>query len=258
MKLLLRNVNCGYSQESILRDINLSFNTGEFWCILGANGIGKTTLFKTILGFIKTQSGEILIDDRYIYSLSNKEIAKFLSYVPQAKNYTLKYSVLDIVLMGRVNHIKQFSSPSKRDYEITELMLEKLGILHLKHCLYSELSGGEQQIVLIARALAQEAKFILMDEPASNLDFENQKRILDVMIKLINNDVGIIMSSHSPDHAFYCDANVVLIKRDKKIISGKAVDIITKNNMKEGYGVDVEIISGMDSLGNPISACRLL
>lgn len=258
MKIVLKNVSCGYGGTDVLANVNLSFKTGEFWCILGANGIGKTTLFKSLLGFIELRSGEILIDDRNMQKINSKDIARYISYVPQAKSYFLQYSVLDTVLMGRAAHIKQFSSPSENDYMIATKMLKKLGIGDLSNCMYSELSGGEQQVVLIARALAQESKFIVMDEPASNLDFENQKRILDVMRVLVSKDVGIIMSSHSPDHAFYCNADVVLIRKDKSIVQGKAEDIITSENLKGGYGVDVGIICGTDSCGNPVKACRLL
>lgn len=258
MEIRLKNIACGYRNVDVLRNVNLSFNTGEFWCILGANGIGKTTLFKTLLGFISPQKGIILIDNQNTQDIDVKEIAKYISYVPQAKNYSLQYSVLDTVLMGRASHIKPFSQPTEKDYAIAKKMLEKLSIGHLTDCMYSELSGGEQQVVLIARALAQEARFIVMDEPASNLDFENQKRILDVMKVLSSKDVGIIMSSHSPDHAFYCNANVVLIKKDKSIVQGKAEDVITSENLKGGYGVDVKIIRSTDSCGTPIRACRLL
>ena len=258
MEFVLKNVTCGYRNVDVLTNLNLTFKTGEFWCILGSNGIGKTTLFKSLLGFIDLKQGEIFIDHQNILTMSNKEIARYVSYVPQAKSYSLQYSVLDTVLMGRANHIKQFSPPTKEDYEMARKMLEKLGVEHLTDCMYSELSGGEQQIVLIARALAQEARFIVMDEPASNLDFENQKRILDVMKVLVSKDAGVIMSSHSPDHAFYCDANVVLIKKNKSIVQGKAEDVITSENLKGGYGVDIEIIRGMDSCGKPIMACKLL
>ena len=258
MKIEFRNVTCGYRNIDVLSGINISFETGKFWCILGSNGIGKTTLFKTLLGFIDIKKGEILVNNRNIKDIGSKERSGYHSYVPQAKNYSLQYSVLDTVLMGRANHIKRFAPPADIDYEISRKMLEKLGIDHLSDCMYSEISGGEQQLVLIARALAQEARFIIMDEPASNLDLENQKKILDVMRGLASKDVGIIMSSHSPDHAFYCNADVVLIKKDKTIIHGKANDIITSKNLKGGYGVDVKIVYGTDSCGNQIRACRLL
>ena len=258
MEIKLENVTCGYENIDVLDNINLSFRTGEFWCILGSNGVGKTTLFKTLLGFIPLKKGEIIIDGRSMISINNKEIAHYISYVPQAKSYLLQYSVLDTVLMGRACHIKQFSTPVDKDYEIAMKMLKKLEIDYLSECMYSELSGGEQQVVLIARALAQEARFIIMDEPASNLDFENQKRILDVMKVLANKDVGIVMSSHLPDHAFHCDADVVLIQKDKTILQGNVQEVITSENLKAGYGVDVGIICGTDYNGNKIKTCCLL
>lgn len=258
MEISIDHVTCGYEHIDILSDINISFRTGEFWCILGSNGIGKTTLFKTLLGFIPVKRGRILIDGQDMHKIGAKKIAHYISYVPQAKTYSLQYSVLETVLMGRASHIGQFFTPSDQDYEIAMSMLERLGIRNMSQSMYSQLSGGEQQVVLIARALAQEAKFIIMDEPASNLDFENQKRILDVMKTLVDTDVGIVMSSHSPDHAFYCDTNVVLICKDKSILYGSANEIITAGNLKNVYGVDVSILSGTDTSGNDIKACRLL
>lgn len=257
MVISLQNVACGYDRSIVLNNINLTFRTGEFCCILGSNGIGKTTFFKTLLGFMACKTGRITIDDKDIVTMQNKEIARYISYVPQAKKSSYHYSVIDIVLMGRARYIKQFEPPSKEDYKVAKSVLDSLGILYLENCLYSELSGGEQQIVLIARALAQESKFIVMDEPASNLDFENQKRVLDVLKYLSSQDRGIIMSSHSPDHAFYCGTNIVLINRDKTIIYGLTDEVLTTSNLKKVYGVDVSIITGKNANGEIIKSCCL-
>lgn len=257
MKIEFQNVCCGYPKADILQNLNLVFETGRFYCILGSNGIGKTTLFKTLMGFLPTKKGSVYISEKDIATMSNKEIARYISYVPQAKNYSYQYSVLDIVLMGRSLHVKSFGVPSKRDQEVALDALKKLDILCLKDKMYSELSGGEQQIVLIARALAQESQFIIMDEPASNLDFENQKKVLDVLAVLAEKHIGVIMSSHSPDHAFYCNAKAILIFRDKTVLEGMCADVITEENLLRVYGVDVKVIEQRDATGNLIRCCYL-
>lgn len=258
MEIRLVDLFCGYISTDVIGPVNLSFKTNEICCILGRNGIGKTTLFKTIMGFIPAKQGSVLFDEKKITNVKLKELAKYISYVPQAKNFAYQYSVLETVLMGRACHIKEYETPSSKDYEVALAMLNKLCIGHLTNKLYSELSGGEQQIVLIARALAQEARFIVMDEPTSNLDYENQKKVLDVLKRLSNNGIGIIMSSHSPEHAFYCGTTAVLITRDKKIICGENEQVINSENLKKVYGVDIEIISKKLADGKIVRTCCLL
>lgn len=189
--------------------------------------------------------------------IGGRDLAKILSYVPQAKSYSYQFSVLDTVVMGRACHIWRYGVPGESDYAAAGEMLGRLGILHLSDKSYSELSGGEQQIVLIARALVQDASFIIMDEPASNLDFENQKRVLDVLKQLAGQGIGIIMSSHSPDHAFYCGASVVLINRDGSYSFGGSNTLLTEENLKKVYGVGLKILSGSDKQGNVIYTCGL-
>lgn len=258
MEIKLIDLICGYSSVNVLGPINLSFKTNEIYCILGSNGIGKTTLFKTIMGFIPSKNGYITIDDKKTSEISPKEMAHYISYVPQAKNYSYQYTVLEIVVMGRACHIKSFESPSSNDYQIAKDVLEKLRIHHLAEKMYSELSGGEQQIVLIARALAQGAKFIIMDEPASNLDFENQKKVLDVLKNLSDHGMGILMSSHSPDHAFYCSGSSVLITKEKKVIFGTNDNVLLTENLKKVYGIDIEIVSKTMVNGKNVKTCCLL
>jgi len=258
MEIKIKDVSCGYKKKKVLENVNIAFETGNIYSILGANGIGKTTLFKSMLGFIPLQAGDIYFDKKSISSMNEKEIAMYVSYVPQAKNYSMQYSVFDIILMGRALHIRKFESPSSKDIEKVNTVIKQLKIERMKNLMYSELSGGEQQIVLIARALAQEARFIIMDEPASNLDFENQKKVLDVLIDLTQRDIGIIMSSHSPDHALYCDSQVVMIRRDKTIISGPVQQTVNKESLFSVYGVKLDVISSSDVEGNIRRSCCLL
>lgn len=239
MKLTIENLNCGYGDTKIVTDFSMTTQLGEVVCILGPNGIGKTTLFKTILGHISRLSGKIYIDNMEIQDLSQKKKAKYISYVPQAHSTPFAFKVLDVVLMGRIAHLDMFSSPKKKDIDIAKQALENLKISYLSDRIFTEISGGERQMVLIARALAQEAKFLIMDEPTSNLDFGNQVKVLDTVKRLSKEGFCIIMTTHSPDHAFLCDAKAVLLTRQKKVLYGSAKQIITRENLLEAYGVPV-------------------
>lgn len=258
MRIKLENVSIGYEKTAILENINLLFESGQFYCILGANGIGKTTLFKSILGFIPSQSGQILIDNNPIGSIPLRNLSEFLAYVPQAKDNTYDMNVLEVVVMGRARFIKKFSQPSTNDYAMANKVLEYLRIEKLSYKKYSELSGGEQQIVLIARALVQDAKFIIMDEPASNLDFENQKIVLECLKQLLGHGLGVILSSHSPDHAIFCNTMVVMIDKKKHIHIGSIEETLTAQNLREVYGVDIQMLNGVTTDGRTLRSCCIV
>jgi len=243
MKLELKNVASGYGLKSVIEDISMEVKSGEVLCILGSNGVGKTTLFKTILGFLKLQKGEILINGESIYNYPPKELAKLIGYVPQAHNPPFPFKVMDVILMGRVCHIKAFSSPTKKDFDIALNALETLDILYLKDRVYTEISGGEKQLVIIARALAQQAKMLIMDEPTSNLDFGNQIRVLSHINKLVKDGMGVVMTSHFPNHAFLCATKVAVIKDGRLLKIGVPEEVITKEVLKDIYEIDTEIIN---------------
>lgn len=241
MKLEIKEVSCGYGDKNILSDVNFDIETGDILCILGPNGVGKTTLFKTILGFLKLQGGQIFLDGENIHNWSRKDFAKAIGYVPQAHTPPFPYKVKEVVVMGRTAHLGMFSSPSKSDYKIAYEIIDSLGISYLKDKVYTEISGGERQLVLIARALAQEPKILIMDEPTSNLDYGNQVRVLRHIKKLANKDIGIIMTSHFPDHAFMSSTKVLAINRGNKYKFGKPEEIVTSKLLKEIYNIDVQI-----------------
>lgn len=241
MILEIINLSCGYKNKCILKNINLQINDGEILCILGPNGVGKTTFLKTILGFLKLQSGEILLNGMKINNWSNVKLAKVLAYVPQAHTPPFPYKVLDVVVMGKTVHLGYFKAPSKSDYKKAEDILENLGIGYLKDDIYTEISGGERQLVLIARALMQDSKILIMDEPTSNLDYGNQIRVLKQINLLSKMGISIIMTSHFPDHGFLCSAKIALIERNSVIHLGSADEIITEENMKLSYGVTVKL-----------------
>lgn len=255
MILEIKNAVCGYGSKSVIKNISTTVKSGEILCILGPNGVGKTTLFKTILGFLKLQGGEILLDGKNTKSWSKKQLARMISYVPQTHTPPFPFKVLDVVLMGRTAHIGMFSTPSKYDKEIAEAAINDLNISYLKDKIYTEISGGERQMVLIARALAQQSKILVMDEPTSNLDFGNQIRVLEQINNLAKKGLGVIMTSHFPDHAFLCSTKVALMQKNNKFTVGNMNDIITEENLKSAYGVNVKIISTENSYGEKIKSC---
>ncbi|SNX54951.1 ABC transporter ATP-binding protein [Thermoanaerobacterium sp. RBIITD] len=255
MKLEIKNVFCGYGTKIVVKDFSIQVSSGEILCLLGPNGVGKTTLFKTILGFLKLQGGEIVLNGENIKYWSRKKLAKTIGYVPQAHTPPFPFSVLDVVVMGRTAHLGVFSSPSKEDVAIAEEALETLGVSFLKDRIYTEISGGERQMVLIARAITQQPDILVMDEPTANLDFGNQIRVLEQIKRLAQKGLGVIMTSHFPDHAFLCSTKVALMQRNNVFTVGYADDVVTEENLRSAYGVNVKITCLKDVCGEVIKAC---
>lgn len=245
MSFLMEMIDGTFSYNengNIFEDINFSIKKGEIFCILGANGTGKTTLIKCLNRLMKLNSGKVLLNDKDIYSLNHTEIAKNIGYIPQVHNSTFPFTVLDVVLMGRAPHLDLFSSPTEKDIKIAENSLKTLNISHMRDTPYTEISGGEQQLVFIARVLTQEPSILILDEPTSHLDFGNQIRTLDIIEKLSNNGLSVIMSSHFPDHAFISSNKVAIMKGKNFIDIGCPEDVITEENMKKIYGIKVKIM----------------
>jgi iron complex transport system ATP-binding protein len=243
MKLEITNIVCGFGSRIVVNGFSTVINSGDILCLLGPNGVGKSTLFKTILGFLKPMGGDILLDGKTIFRLSAKEFARIIGYVPQIHIPPFPFKVIDVVMMGRTAHLGIFSAPSKHDRDIAEQALARLGISSLMERTYTEISGGERQMVLIARALAQEPAFLLLDEPTSNLDFGNQARVLQCIKNLAREaKLGIIMTTHFPDHVFQCEGDVALMEWNNVYLAGNAEQIITTENMRNTYGIEVKIL----------------
>ena len=253
MKLELCDVSCGYSAgHPIAKHINLELQTGEACCILGPNGVGKTTLFKTILQLIKPLEGRICIDGADIAGWKTAKRARYLAYVPQAHIPTWPYRVEEMVLLGRMGQTSAMGQPSRKDYEICAQALEDVGIRHLSEKLYTEISGGERQLLMIARALAQEPAFLIMDEPTANLDYGNMVLVMQCIRDLTERGICVIFTSHIPDQAFMAQAKVALMRRNMPVIFGTADEIITERNLYEAYHTDIQVLEVLDRDGRSI------
>lgn len=256
MKLELRDVACGYSAEkNVLEHVSFGINTGEICCLLGPNGVGKTTLFKTILNLMKPASGAVYINGQDISRWSSAELSKHLAYVSQFHVPPFPYIVKDVVLLGRIGSLGYFGQPKKRDYEIVEKAMEEMGISHLKEKAYTDISGGERQLVMIAKALAQEPEMLVLDEPTASLDYGNTIRVMKKVKALKDRGYGVIMTTHSPDQAFMCESKVALLQKDRPVIFGSAQDVITRRNLQDAYHVDVRVIELADKSGKRIRMC---
>lgn len=211
--------------------------------MLGPNGCGKTTLFKCIMGIFQPSGGDVQVYGQSLRSMSRQENAHNIAYIPQVHTPTFNYSVFDVVLMGRACYVGNHMSPRKQDHEIVWQALETMNITHLAQKGYAEISGGERQLVLIARALVQQSKILVMDEPTSNLDYGNQVGVLQEVRNLCDQQGHlIIMSSHNPDHAFSY-ASKVLIMKDGQVLSyGAPSQVVDSRNLESIYRVKIDLL----------------
>jgi iron complex transport system ATP-binding protein len=255
MNLEMKHVTLGYKNKEVLSDVDFELRTGDIMCLLGPNGVGKTTLFKALLGFIKPFSGKITLNGTDISEWSRKEFARMVGYIPQTHNTPFPYKVEDVVLFGRTAHLGLLSSPSYKDRIIAGECMEMLGITRLKDRFFTELSGGERQMVIIARALAQQPHFLVMDEPTSNLDFGNQVKVMQKINELKNSSLGIIMATHSPDHAFVFGSKAMFISKGKTLKCGLADETITEERLHSVYGVDVSVFQSPIQNSNSRKVC---
>lgn len=248
----------GYGRKEIINNISFNLNTGEILCILGPNGCGKTTLFKLILGFLPKTKGEIIIEGQNIKEWNKQKLAHEVAYIPQAHTPAFDYRVIDMVLLGRSTHISPLSTPSKNDYNMAIKFLCLLNIKHLAEKQYTKISGGERQLVLIARALCQQAKILILDEPSANLDYANQQLVAGTITNLAQSNYTIILSTHSPEQPFQLAGKVLLMKNGRKIGFGAPKEILTSEKIKQVYGIDVEIVDIIDSANRRHSLCLSL
>jgi iron complex transport system ATP-binding protein len=232
----------GHPKRTLGRDVSLELNPGEVVCVLGPNGGGKTTLFRTLLGLIPPHGGSIALGGADINALAPAERARRMAYVPQAGNSYFAFTVRDVVLMGRTAHLGLFAAAGEKDFAAADAALAEMRITHLADKAFTQISGGERQLALIARALAQGAPLLVMDEPTASLDFGNQMLILGEILCLKAGGRGVLFCSHEPDHALQCADRAVLLHDGGILAGGVPRDVITPANLKIVYGIDVQLI----------------
>jgi iron complex transport system ATP-binding protein len=242
MGIEVKNLSFSYGDRPVLQDISFSVGEGELLSILGPNGVGKSTLFRCILGLLSGYTGEVLVDGINARSFSAREAAKHIAYIPQSSHPMFNYSVFDIVLMGRTSGLGSFRSPGKADREKCLRALEKIGISHLAGRCFHRLSGGEQQLVLIARALAQDAPILMLDEPTANLDYGNQLRVLEQVRKLAAEGYTVIQTTHNPEQSYLFSDRILAIQNGRVLTQGTPAEVLTAENMEELYQVEVEVV----------------
>ncbi|MFA9463785.1 MAG: ABC transporter ATP-binding protein [Velocimicrobium sp.] len=241
----VKNGSFSYVDENknqVLRDINYRVKEGEILAILGRNGVGKTTLLRASMGMLAWKSGGSFLNGEAIRGMNRSDLWKKIAYVPQAKNSFGNFLVEDMVLFGRSAYLKPWQQPGRIDRELVEDALEQVGILHLKKRMWNKLSGGEQQMVLIARALAGTPQIIILDEPESNLDFKNQLIILQMIQKLAHEkNLCCIFNTHYPTHALQYADKGLLLSNDGSSMFGECETVITKEKLEKIFEVKVEI-----------------
>lgn len=243
MTLDANGLSCGYGDTCVVHDISFTLDQGRVLTVLGPNGVGKTTFFKTVLGFLPAQKGTVTIDERPIAQLSRPALAQSIAYVPQTQDIPFAYTIEDVVFMGRACYLKLLQQLRPVDYHVADQVLRLMGIDHLAHKACSEVSGGELQLAFIARALAQEPKYLVMDEPTASLDFGNQMHVLEHIMELTEHGIGVLMTTHDPNQAFMLKSDVLLLQREMKHNHGYYRDILTSDELSCTYGVNVSVHS---------------
>jgi iron complex transport system ATP-binding protein len=242
------NAFFAYKERAIFKNLNFTAGKGEIFCLLGPNGCGKTTLLDCILGLHALKSGTIQVMGRDNRQVKPHALARSLAYVPQSHEKAFPYTVKEIVIMGRAAYLNMFASPSRKDGMIAEEALELLNIAHLSGRRYTQLSGGETQLVMIARALAQQSPIIVMDEPTAHLDFRHELIILEMITRLVKDrKLSIIMATHFPNHAFYFQnagvkTTAALLHNTGFLAMGPPEEVVDENAIRALYGVDAKVI----------------
>jgi iron complex transport system ATP-binding protein len=242
MKLEGHKLTIGYRDRVVGRQLDVELVSGEVLALLGPNGSGKTTLLKTLLGLIAPLGGEVRLGERVLGSYSARERARAIAYVPQSHAPTFAFPVESMVIMGRTAHGNLFSRPTAADRAAAADALERLGIAHLAERPYTMISGGERQLVLLARALAQDPNFIVLDEPTASLDFGNQGKLMDEIERLAESGHGVLFTTHDPNHALRAADRAYLMRDGTRTAAGATGEVLTRENLEAIYRAPVRVL----------------
>ena len=254
--LEVRGLRAGYGDKEIVHGVSFDVARGEFVCIIGANGCGKSTLLKNLLGLVKPFGGTVRIDGRNIDDMDEKERARHFAYIPQAHTPPFPFKVSAVVILGRTPYLTGIATTvGEHDQVIAYRAMQQLSIEHLADKVYTELSGGQQQLVLIARALAQQPDLLVMDEPTASLDFGNQQLVLSCVYELSRLGMSVLMVTHDPDHALFCSDRVIMMESGAVIGDGTPTEIITTENLRRIYGTDSYVTDIEISDGQTVRVC---
>ena len=243
MKLAGQGLSIGYSDRLVGRNLDVAVQTGEVLALLGPNGSGKTTLLKTLLGLLAPKAGDVQLDGRTLNNYRSRDRARLMAYVPQSHQATFAFTVETVVLMGRVAHGNLFSRPTAADRTVAAQSLERFGIAHLRERPYTMISGGERQLALLARALAQEPQFIVLDEPTASLDFGNQGKVMREIRSLATSGHGVLFTTHDPNHAMRAADRAYLLRDGTKIAEGAVGTVLNRQQLMLLYDAPVEKIT---------------
>jgi iron complex transport system ATP-binding protein len=239
MILKAHDLTVGYGSHAVGSGFNVAISGGEVLALLGPNGGGKTTLLKTLLGLLPPLKGEIRLAGATLTKLSVRERARHVAYVPQVHGGLFAFSVEELVLMGRSAHTPLLAAPSQHDREIARATIERLGIRHLAGKPYTQISGGERQLALVARALAQEPRRVIFDEPTASPDFGNQGKIMREVRRLAADGLGVIFSTHDPNQALRHADRALLLRDGRTLSLGRAREVVTQDNLRALYGAEI-------------------
>lgn len=248
--LRLEHLSCGYQGVPVFRDLSLSVDRGQVVCLMGPNGCGKSTLINTVLGLQRPLEGAILVDGRDGTRLSRRALARHMALVPQRHQPMFPYTVSQVVLMGRTAHLSPFGAPGREDEDLCRAALVAMGLADKGDTPYHQMSGGELQLVLLARAMVQQAPLLLLDEPTAHLDLRNELLFLEQVVKLAaGQGVGVLMATHDPDHAFYLEeqglpVTAALMAHDGLYRWGPPEETLTPETLAQVYGVEAAVLEG--------------
>lgn len=241
MQIELENVSFSYGVVPTLHDVSFSVRQGALVAVLGPNGAGKSTLFRCILRLLKPSAGTIRLCGEDTAAIDRRRLAKLAAYIPQSSTPVFNYTVEDAVLMGTTGALSALQAPSRTERERCARAMEQLGISDLAQRGIAQLSGGERQLALIARALVQDARVLIMDEPTANLDYGNQRRVMQQVRALADSGYTILLSTHNPEHALHYATQVLALQNGRVIADGVTADTLTTELLARLYGIRAEV-----------------